>query len=225
MATVFLNSVSEASLQYQKIATANQENPQIKTYNGKTYAYYGKAVNPRKFCWKVGKLFQLVCTSFLVPLTLGIIAASKSFRALFARKVTKLKEPDQTINIFVKQPQKQNTAAEDMAEEEEWEEGLAEFVEELAKEFVQDEEHEKTLEEIEVIQKHFDHFKLKLAETYFKNGDLNNAFKIIKGILRTEKNEKAFEDFTVKLAKAYSQAGNQDKALEVLKLSQHHVDS
>lgn len=249
MATIFLNSVDEATKKHPKISVDNQLDPPTKIHNGKKYTFYGEVTTNRNSCWKIGKIFQIIFLSIPLLITLGLIWPVKRFQSFFVNKLVKLLEPEwtkKTTNIFLEKfPQKPgnkddifkfsgtNFTTESSA-----------FYAQRAEYYLNQGNQDQAFEMIKhIIDNTRKTWFTKLADAYFKAGDLKKVFevtnnhlfdsdaflvKIVEDYLNKGDLENAFlvtenmsdtsnkNAFFAKLVDVYIKAGDRQKADEVI---------
>lgn len=197
MSNVYFNSVDEAKNLYKdnliKAKLNNKEKLTTTKHQGMEYTYYGKVNNKLSLLVRICHLFQIICTSYLIPLTFGLVLASRSFRTMLSNKITKLNDLTQTIHVYV--INKLKVANDDPAEP----------VKKLLEKPIQ---HVDENDTVIINAKE----TLKVAEEYFNKGDLVNIDKAYAVMLQTYTESDPLKavilDLTLtKLVIAYSKLG------------------
>lgn len=109
MTDMFIKTYAVARQMYpnliEEIDLEKEPVDKVKEFENHKYQYFGKVLEePQKSdCWKITKIFQMICTSFLVPLTLGLVLLSAKYRKFLSEKVKEIKNRTEPTYIYVKE--------------------------------------------------------------------------------------------------------------------------
>lgn len=91
---------SDELVNYPSIVLYSGERKTTKFYNDEYY-YYGHVVKNDGTAWKVGQIFKLIASIFLIGLTGGLIWSSEKFRNTFSHRVKCIKNSCEKVKIYM----------------------------------------------------------------------------------------------------------------------------